>query len=282
MEKCEICGSKFKDVDLLLNHIRDEHGNDKNELMVVNEALCTELGVTESQINVIKATVAKGATDAELMYFLHAAKGLGLSPINKEIYFTKMGGKVTLVTGRDGYLKIAQNNPLFKGLYSAEVCEKDDFAVTTITSQDGGTIQDVKHSFSSLTSRGKVVGAWARAEMDGQAPVLITTTMEEYDKKTTVWKQYPAAMIRKTAEAIVLKRVCGISGMVTAAEIADKRSSKELQEMEIHEDLVKHMKKPIDEAVLDKNGVIDVAFEVVEKDERSNTPSIEPGRCDKT
>lgn len=271
MEKCEICGSKFKDTDTLLNHIRDTHGNDKNEVMVVDEALCTELGVTKSEIDVIRNTVAQKATDSELMYFLHAAKSVGLSPINKEIYFTKMGGKVTLVTGRDGYLKIAQRNPLFKGLYSAEVCEKDDFVVTTTTSPDGGTVQDVKHSFNSLTGRGEVVGAWARAEMDGQSSVLITTTMKEYNKNTPVWKEYPAAMIRKTAEAIVLKRVCGISGMVTAAEIADKRSSKELQGMEITDEDKAQMQKNVNDAFFnqkadDDDGVIEADFEIVKEE----------------
>ena len=249
METCKICGSKFKDVDMLLNHIADEHGADNNKLVEITPALCAELGVTEAQIDVIRDTVAKGATDAELMYFLQASAGLGLSPINMEIYFTRMGGKVTLITGRDGYLKIAQRNPLFRGLYSCEVCEKDKFEVTT-TTLDGSIVQGVKHTFNSLTNRGKVVGAWARAEMDGQAPVVITATMEEYDKKTTTWKQYPAAMMRKVPEAIVLKRVCGISGMVTAAEIADKRMDKDIQEMEISE-----------------SDVIDAQYNEVENDE---------------
>lgn len=271
MEKCKICGRQFKDVDMLLNHIADEHGADNNKLIEITPELCTELGLTESQINVIKATVATGATDAELMYFLQAAAGLGLNPINKEIYFMKMGGKVTLVTGRDGYLKIAQRNPLFRGLHSSEVCEKDVFEVTTST-VDGKMVQDVKHTINSMVSRGKVVGAWARAEMDGMAPVVVIATMEEYGKNTTTWKQYESAMMRKVPEAIALKRVCGISGMVTAAEIADEHSPKALQEMEVDEDQVSHMQKAVNDAVFERESddVADANFTDIEPGDESD------------
>jgi hypothetical protein len=94
-------------------------------------------------------------------------------------------------------------------------------------------VQDVKHTINSMASRGKVIGAWARAEMDGMAPVVVIATMEEYGKNTTTWKQYESAMMRKVPESIALKRVCGISGMVTAAEIADARADDAIQKMEI-------------------------------------------------
>jgi len=35
-----------------------------------------------------------------------------------------------------------------------------------------------------------------------------------------MWKQYPSSMIRKVAEAMVLKRIAGISGLVTDAEMS--------------------------------------------------------------
>ena len=34
-----------------------------------------------------------------------------------------------------------------------------------------------------------------------------------------IWKQYTSSMIRKVAEAMVLKRIAGISGLVTDAEM---------------------------------------------------------------
>ena len=63
---------------------------------------------TREEVNTIKMTVARDATDAELSMFLHLASSYGLDPFAKDIWFIKdRTGRPIIMTSRDGYLKIA-------------------------------------------------------------------------------------------------------------------------------------------------------------------------------
>ena len=111
------------------------------------------LGITpkwnEMQIETIKKTVAVGASDEELQMFLSLAGTYDLNPFLKEIWCIKMGGRAIITTSRDGYLRIANRDPHFRGLVSDAVYSSDKFAKT----KDG-----VDHSYSG--SRGQIIGAY--------------------------------------------------------------------------------------------------------------------------
>src|SRR3954463_5251890 len=70
-------------------------------------------------IDTIKQTVARGATDAQLQMFLVLASRYNLDPFLCEIWCAQIGGQMTVLTSRDGYLKIAQRDPNFDGIVSA-------------------------------------------------------------------------------------------------------------------------------------------------------------------
>src|SRR5678815_3546229 len=57
--------------------------------------------VTSDQLDLIKRTVANGATDAELKLFLFDCARRGVHPLDKLLHFTKRGGKYTPVTSID-------------------------------------------------------------------------------------------------------------------------------------------------------------------------------------
>src|ERR1700730_1039855 len=62
---------------------------------------------------VLLDTVAKGANDSELAFFLNVALAQELNPFTREVWLIKYGDKLTIQTGRDGYLKIAKRDPTF-------------------------------------------------------------------------------------------------------------------------------------------------------------------------
>src|SRR3954468_15481053 len=161
-------------------------------------------------IETIKQTVARGATDAQLQMFLVLAGRYNLDPFLREIWCAQIGGQMTVLTSRDGYLKIAQRDPNFDGIVSATVCENDVFEIDPIAPQ-------VKHAFGA--KRGRIIGAYAACFHKQRRPVVCFAPLEEYRKDTPTWKTYPSAMIVKVAEALSLKRQFGISGLVTAEEI---------------------------------------------------------------
>lgn len=168
------------------------------------------VGFDNKQVELIKNTVAKGATDDELEMFMYLATQYNLDPFKKEIWFMKYGGKTNIMTSRDGYLKYAQLNPEFEGLMSFVVKEGDEFEIDA-------SEYKISHKFG--TKRGKILGAWARCDRKGKRPFIAYVDFDEYNKKQNVWNSYPSAMIQKVAEVFVLKRAFGINGLVTKEEI---------------------------------------------------------------
>ena len=175
-------------------------------------------------LDVLRGTVAKGATDEELYMFLQVASMYKLNPFMKEIWFVKMGKDQQIMTSRDGYMNIAKQNPKFVKCQSSAVYENDEFRME----YENGDLKKLIHNHGH-TDRGKLIGAWAMVKMLGNDHIAVYCDFKEYDKRTNIWRKYPTAMIRKVAENDVLKRFAGISGIVSVedAPLDMERASKE-------------------------------------------------------
>jgi phage recombination protein Bet len=199
-------------------------------------AISTQVRYTEEQIKTIKNTVAKGSTDDELKMFIGIAEKYGLDPFIKEIWFIKRakkikdnkgnwdyprledgsidytGAETIIMTSRDGYLKIAQRDSDFDGIIGFPVKEGDIFEIDAEN-------YTVIHKFGA--KRGKIIGAWAKVSHKHRKPVIVWADYTEYSSgNSTIWKQYPSAMIQKVAEVLALKRQFGISGLTTKEEMS--------------------------------------------------------------
>jgi phage recombination protein Bet len=141
-------------------------------------------------IATIKDTVAKGATDAQLRMFLEICKATGLNPFLREIWFVAETGRI--MAGRDGYLRVANENPMFDGMETR--VERDSHNVP------------VKATCS----------VWRK---DRSHAITCEAYYSEYVKGSPVWRNYPSAMISKVAEVLALKRSFAINGVVTEEEI---------------------------------------------------------------
>lgn len=223
-----------------------EHNEMMTETTEKNEIVTTSTGgsilsfTSQEKIQTIKNTVAKGATDDELEMFLHLANRYQLDPFAKEIWFVKRPKKTKdskgnwdykrlpngeidytgvdpiVMTSRDGYVKVAQNDEEFEGLNSFEVRANDQFKFNPMTN-------DIVHEIGS--KRGPVTAAWAICKRKGREPAIALVDFAEYKGaagKNPVWDNYPSAMIRKVAEVIVLKRQFNISGLVTQEEMPEE------------------------------------------------------------
>lgn len=201
-------------------HVGDGGGDDvpfvehpdvaEAEIVQYNQQAATAITqYTPKQIETIKNTVAKGISNSELEMFMHLCQVYGLDPFLKEIFYS--ANMKTIMTSRDGYLKVAQRDQTFDGIQSMAVCENDEFEIDAVT-------PTVNHKFGK-GDRGKVIGAWAIVHKKGRRAVISYADIREYKKDTSVWKTYESAMICKVAEAFSLKRQFGISGLVTQEEI---------------------------------------------------------------
>lgn len=199
---------------------------------------------TGEMIETIKNTVAKGATDAELLMFLTVANKYGLDPFLQEVYFAKMGrdedAKATIMTGRDGYAKIAKRNPDFKKCQSMEVRENDEFQMDW----DFGDLVGIKHTFSHK-DRGKPVGAYAVLKTKSGDSLATYVTIKEYDTGKNAWSKYKSAMIKKVAENEVYKKFADING-IDAMENMPSEFTEGVEELEAGE--------PVDYIEINKKG----------------------------
>ena len=168
-----------------------------------------KLSFSSKEIETIRRTVAEKANDDEFRMFMHLTRSYGLDPFNGEIFFWKVNGKPTIMTSRDGYLKIADSHPAYDGIVSDVVRANDVFKREK---------DDIKHEYGA--DRGDIIGAYALVyRSDRRYPVYVFAPFDEYNAGTRVWANYPSAMILKVAESMALKRAFTVSGLVSREEM---------------------------------------------------------------
>ena len=144
-------------------------------------------------LNTLRNTVAPGLTDSEFALFAEIVKSTGLNPVTKEVWAIKAGGRLQLMTGINGFLRIANSHPMFDGM---EV-EFD---------KDGD----------------RIVAATAKVyRKDRRFPAVATAFMAEYGKPTPIWKQMPSVMLAKCAKSLAIREafVQELGGLYTQEEM---------------------------------------------------------------
>lgn len=143
--------------------------------------LPTEQVLTQDQIELIKKTVAKDATDDELKMFLHRAKVLGFDPLKPgQIYFVKYrkDSPGSIIIGLDGFRTRAARTGKHTGTKR-------------------GVLRDEK---------GQCIGAWCEVfRVDWKEPAREEVSLAEYRVNYGQWQKMPETMIKKVAEVAALR-----------------------------------------------------------------------------
>lgn len=183
-------------------------------------------GWTGEQKELIKRTVAKDATDDELMLFLHVAAKSGLDPLQKQIHFVKLQGRPTFIADINGLQARASRESDYRGIKHAVVYEKDDFVFDHVTQQ---VVKHVSNPFGG--ANGRIVGAWAIVTREGMQPFTSLVRFVEYSRDTQTWRAMPSVMIDKCAKSTALRLAYPeqLGGIYEGAELG-----KEEQEVIIH------------------------------------------------
>lgn len=138
------------------------------------------LALSDSQIDLIKRTIAKDATDDELELFLYTARRLGLDPLARQLHFVKRQDKMTIQTGIDGYRLIAERTGSYAG--------NDDPVFAGGIELDGQFVPE-----KATVTVWKIV--------NGQrCPFVATARWVEYypgDKLGWMWRKMPHLMLAK-------------------------------------------------------------------------------------
>lgn len=171
----------------------------------MSTALATaEHGMTAEQVDLIKKTIAVGATTDELRLFLAQCSRTGLDPLSRQIYFIKRGGKGSVQVSIDGFRVIAERSGELDG-QECHWCGPDGQWVDVWLSEKPPTAARVlvyrkgcTHSFPGVAK------------------------FSEYQAGGPMWQKMPALMIGKVAEALALRKAFPhqLSGLYTSDEMA--------------------------------------------------------------
>jgi phage recombination protein Bet len=169
----------------------------------------------ESKTDLIKRTVAKGATNDELEIFLHQCRKTGLDPLAKQIYFqkrkTKNGDQMTIITGIDGYRLVADRTKQYAG--NDDPVFDDDEKPTKATVTVYKLIDGVRCAFT------------ASARWSQYYPG---------DYLGFMWNKMPHLMLGKCAEALALRKAfpAELSGVYTAEEMHQAGEPEKFEQLE--------------------------------------------------
>lgn len=192
-----------------------------------------------NMIETIKGTVAKNATDSELMMFLTLASRYDLDPFKKEIWFLKYkGNDPQIFTSRDGFLKIAKRDAEFKQIQSQAVYENDEFEIGQEFIDGQFQITSFKHKFGAK-ERGKILGAYCVIEYHTNKPMVTYVSYDEYKQPTPTWKKNGSSMIRKVAEKEACRLSSGVSGLHIPEEMPLYYQNRSKQMMSDEDSLAK-------------------------------------------
>jgi len=131
----------------------------------------------------LKSQIARNLTEGEFKMFLYICSSRNLNPLNREIYASNIGGKMTILTSIDGFRVIAERTKMYAP-------GKD----TEFLTGDKGQLLGAKVYVKKKTAD----GTWHE--------VSATAFLHEYTTNQNLWKKMPSVMIEKCAEARALRR----------------------------------------------------------------------------
>ena len=144
---------------------------------------------TANDVDLIKKTVAKDASDGELKLFLAIAGRTGLDPFARQIFFVKRGGIGQTTISIDGFRLIAERSGKYEGQLGPYWCGED------------GEWKDVwlKNEPPAAAKVGVMRAGF-------REPLFAVANFSAYNAGSPIWKKMPALMCSKVAEMLALRR----------------------------------------------------------------------------
>lgn len=178
--------------------------------------IASATGYEPAKVELIKDTIARGASDDELMLFLHLAQRSGLDPFSRQIYLIERRANVNgewkttrqPQTGIDGLRLIADRTDRYAPGRQPSFTYDADGRLATATAYVKKFVRGEWHEVAATAHYDEYV----QTKKDGQP--------------NQMWSEKPHIMLAKCAEALALRRAfpAEMTGLYTADEVRGDES----------------------------------------------------------
>jgi phage recombination protein Bet len=164
------------------------------------------LALTQEDLEVLRATVLAGATDAQLAMYARSCARHDLDPFTKEVYgFVNRDGGIELVVSIEGLRKRAETSGQYRGQTNQQWCGAD------------GDWKDI------WLDQKPPAAARITVHREGCEPFTGVALWREYGRTNhTNWSKYPTVMLSKCAEASAIRHLFPhqTAGLYISEEVA--------------------------------------------------------------
>lgn len=179
----------------------------------------------EEERQIFKKVYAGDLTEPEFNVFMMMGQSFGADPRKREIFAIRFKGTLQIILARDFYRAVAMQNENFDYCQAWDICRNDFFEV-----EDG----IVHHKIKNFFDRGELLGAYAVGKLKNSSKEIYNIVkFSEYNKGQATWSQIPSTMIKKVAEAQLLKLMA--NGRLNGVYSEDEQKIIEISSSEVEE-----------------------------------------------